>query len=357
MTRTSTSRTVEVGGWHRPARVAATARPRLLAVAVAVCLLAGCSGGGRGADPTPIGSATPTTAPQTTAAGLPRGVSVQRHLFAAREGSGVVSSRKNQGLLWAIRDNGPSTSGKPRAALYGYRVVDGRLADVAPGRRFAIVPLPGAVDNDWEDISSDDQGNLWVADIGDNDCKRASVALLKVREPDPKIDRSARLLATYRFRYPDPKPGCRGWNAESLLVVDGAAYVITKASRPALYRLPRLDPRGEVVAERIALLTPAPGVDSSYPTGVDLSTDRRRLAVANYGALFVYESSGPSLSGDALLADLVKRPPRWVLPLGCMSCPTASQVEGAAFLDGTHDIGLLSESRDIWFVPASSYER
>jgi hypothetical protein len=358
MIRTSTSHTPEIGHRDRPLRAAShAARARRFVGALVMCLLAGCSATGEGPRATPIGPTTSTTASQERATGIPSDVSVERHLFAAREGSGVVSSSRDPDLLWAIRDSGPSTPGKPRAALYGYRVVDGRLSDVAPGRRFAIIPLLGGADDDWEDIARDDQGNLWIADTGDNDCKRRSVALLKVREPDPRLDRPVRPLATYRFRYPDPKPGCRGWNAESLLVVDGTAYVITKASRPTLYRVPRLDASHEVVAERIGFLSPASGIDSSYLTGADLSTDHRRLAVANYGAVFVYESSRGGRADEALLTDLIRRPPRWTLPLGCMSCPTASQVEGVAFRFGTHDLDLLSESRDIWFVPASSYQR
>ena len=55
---------------------------------------------------------------------------------------------------------------------------------MAGGASFKAVPMPVQA-RDWEDIGRDSQGNLWVADIGDNECDRSDTALLKVREPDP----------------------------------------------------------------------------------------------------------------------------------------------------------------------------
>ena len=313
---------------------------------VAVLALAACS-----QEP-----ATPI-APSSTSRGQGQGrVSVQRGAFFAGEGSGVVASKRYPGVLWAIRDSGPSTANRPRAALYAYRQVDGQLADLVHGKKFAVFPISGAVNTDWEDIARDDQGNIWVADIGDNFCVRGSAALLKVREPDPSTDREATLLATYRFRYPDPAPKCRVQNAESLFLVDGVPYLIDKTTRSAVYRLPSLDPGRTVVLKRLAYLTPPASGGVANLSGADLSADRRRLAVENYASVFVYESAHPSLRGDALVRDLVGHPPKWTVELGCTACPTASQVEGIAFAYGTYDLDMLAENHDVWYVPAAAYD-
>jgi len=124
---------------------------------------------------------------------------VRRGAFAPSEGSGVVASRSQPGVVWAIRDGGESQPGRPRAALYAYELAGDRLGELPGGRRLRAVPVPGTTHVDWEDLAADDQGNLWIADIGDNACRRSSITLYKVREPSPSAA-GARLLATYRYR-------------------------------------------------------------------------------------------------------------------------------------------------------------
>jgi hypothetical protein len=309
-------------------------------VAAVVVLGAGCSGGGSGGSPTP-----------TAGSGSDGGVLVQERAFGAGGGSGVVASSRYPGVLWAIRDRGGQAKpGRPQNALYAYKVVDGHVREIVPGASFRAVTLPVA-SRDWEDIGRDDQGNLWIADIGNNECDRRDTALLKVREPDPAGDGRAELLATYRYRFPDPPAGCAGRNAEALFLFEDVPYLIDKAKRSTVYRFPRLDPAATVILERVGAL--AGGVANL--SGADLSSDRRLLAVDTHTTLFVYQAADTSLHGQAFVADLVRRPPKWTLALGDRDSPP--NVEGVAFGYGGHDLHLLAENRDVWFVPAAAYQR
>jgi hypothetical protein len=285
-------------------------------------------------------------------------VVVRKGAFSPSEGSGMVASRSHPGVIWAIRDGGSSEPGRPRAALYAYRLVGDRVGELAGGRRFRAVPVPGTSNVDWEDVAADERGNLWIADIGDNACHRGSIALYKVREPDPAASR-AELLATYRFRYPDPDAGCRGWDAESLFLVGGVPYVITKSAFPAVYGARTLDRRRTTVLRRIGGLASGVTEPVVFPTGADLEADHRRLAVATYATLAIYQASDPSLTGDALVADLIGHPARWTVELGCLLCPVSrlSLVEGVAFTGRDHDLTLLSERHDVRYVPTAAYER
>jgi hypothetical protein len=317
-------------------------RARWVAI-LALVVAAGCGGGG--APPT-----TPT-APPTAGGGPDGGVLVQRQGFEAGGGSGIVASRRYPGVLWAIRDRGAQDRpGKPRNALYAYRVSDGRVGEVA-GAAFKAVPLPVET-RDAEDIGRDREGNLWVADIGDNECDRDDTALLKVREPDPADPGPARLLATYRYRFPDPPGGCAGRNAEAMFLVDDVPYLIDKAERSTVYRFPRLDPEAAVTLEKVGVLAGAvPNL-----SGADLSGDRSRLAVDSHTTLYVYQAADPSLDGPALVADLISRPPAWTVQLAGQG-PGPTNVEGVAFAWDSHDLNLLAENRDVFFVPAAVYER
>ena len=254
-------------------------------------------------------------------------------------------------MLWAIRDRGgQDRPGRPQNALYAYKVTDGSVGEVA-GAAFKAVPMPVPA-RDWEDIGRDRDGNLWIADIGNNECDRTDTALLKVREPDPAAAGPAKLLATYRYRFPDPPSGCAGRNAEAMFLVDDVPYLIDKAEQSTLYRFPSLDPDAAVTLEKVGVLA-GPVANLS---GADLSTDRSRLAVDTHTVLYVYQAADPSLDGPALVADLISRPPAWTVQLAGPG-PGPTNVEGVAFGYGSHDLNLLAENRDVYFVPAAAYER
>jgi hypothetical protein len=318
---------------------------RLAVLLLLVAVAAGCGGG---APPT-----TPTIpTPSTSGGGRSAGVQVQERAFEAGGGSGVVASKRYPGVLWAIRDRGgQDRPGKPQNALYAYKVTGGRVGTVAGGASFKAVPMPVEA-RDWEDIGRDSEGNLWVADIGNNECDRTDTALLKVREPDPAAAGPAKLLATYRYKFPDPPPGCAGRNAEAMFLVDDVPYLIDKAEQSTLYRFPELDPAGTVTLEKVGVLA---GQVANL-SGADLSADRARLAVDTHTTLYVYQATDPSLDGPALVADLISRPPAWTVQLAGEGAGVTN-VEGVAFTWDNHDLNLLAENRDVYFVPAGAYER
>jgi hypothetical protein len=321
---------------------------RLAALLLLVVVAAGCGGG----EAPPTTPTNPTAPPASGGGGGGRdsGVEVQQRAFPAGGGSGIVASSRYPGVLWAIRDRGgQDRPGRPQNALYAYKVADGQVGEVA-GAAYKAVPMPVEA-RDWEDIGRDSQGNLWVADIGNNECDRSDTALLKVREPDPAAAGPATLLATYRYRFPDPPSGCAGRNAEAMFLVDDLPYLIDKAEESTVYRFPSLDPDGTVTLEKVGVLA---GQVANL-SGADLSGDRRRLAVDTHTVLYVYQAADPSLKGSALVADLISRPPAWTVQLAGPGAGAAN-VEGVAFGFDSLDLNLLAENRDVYFVPAAAYE-
>jgi len=316
-------------------------------------LVAACSEGGSHGLTTPtIPTTVATGTPPTTAAPGDR-ITIQHRGFEAGGGSGVVASSRRPGVFWAVRDRGGvDRPGQPQNALYAFKVVGGQIEDVAPGFRDVAVELP-VQSHDWEAIGRDDDGNLWVGDIGNNECDRGDTAVLKVREPDPASLELATVLATYRYRFPDPPPGCAGRNAEAMFLFEDRPYIIDKADRSTVYRFPKLDPKNPVTLERVG--TMAGGV--RMLSGADLSTDRRLLAVDTHTTLYVYKSGNPKLRGRAFVADMIARPPRWTIPLERPDASTPVNVESVAFGYGSQDLTLLAENRDVFDVPAAAYQR
>ena len=329
--------------------------PRLDAVLLVagLVLVAACSEGGRQGLTTPT---IPTTAAGGTATTTVRSrnrITIQHRGFEAGGGSGIVASSRRPGVFWAVRDRGGvDRPGQPQNALYAFKVVGGEPADVAPGFRDTAVELP-VQSHDWEAIGRDDDGNLWVGDIGNNECDRADTAVHKVREPDPGSLELATVLATYRYRFPDPPPGCAGRNAEAMFLFENRPYIIDKSDQSTVYRFPKLDPDKPVTLERVG--TMAGGV--RMLSGADLSADKRLLAVDTHTALYIYRSGNPKLRGRAFVADMISRPPRWTIPLERPGASMPVNVEGVAFDHDSQDLTLLAENRDLFFVPAAAYQR
>lgn len=139
-----------------------------------------------------------------------------------REGSGGASSRKTPGHLWAHND-----SGEPVLfALDQKGAVIGRLQ------------LSGARVEDWEAVSVGPcpAGScIYVADIGDNDAKRAGITVYRVQEPASTTG-AARVDDVFHATYPDGPH-----DAESLFVTaDGRIHIVTKGDTGpvAVYRFP-----------------------------------------------------------------------------------------------------------------------
>ena len=220
--------------------------------------------------------------------------------------------------VWAMSDGGREVTVHrldPSGVDGACTIVDTRTADVDPF--------------DAEDLARGPDGALWVADTGDNEMSRETVAVIVLPERG-----EARL---HRLTYPDGPH-----DAEALLVdTDGVPFVITKeAGRPAGVYRPAGPPQdvGPTPMERVAQVAlpasdteggPIGGLGTRTVTGAGMSADGSVVALRTYTDAWLF----PVLGGD-LAAALAGDPVR--VPL-----PGEPQGEAVAFeADGT----LLSAS-------------
>ena len=81
-----------------------------------------------------------------------------------KEVSGIKTTA-NSNLIWAIQD-----SGNPNE-IYG---IDQN------GSVSKTISVTNAGNIDWEDITSDKEGNLYIGDFGNNDNERKDLAIYKI---------------------------------------------------------------------------------------------------------------------------------------------------------------------------------
>jgi hypothetical protein len=278
-----------------PARRAAWVLPAAFAAAAAVVWAAEASR--RPAATAPPGPAPAAFGPATTSpavpAALPEPVGSRFRLgrLASKgldESSGIVASSAHPGVYWTHND-----SGNP-PELFAVTREGGAI------RTYAVA----AKNDDWEDIATDGQGRLLIADIGNNDHNRKRVFVHRLPEPDPTFPpatagrRAAkepplRVEQTWTLTYPGEP-----FDAESLFVRGTTGYVISKLrnlKHAGLYAFD-LDPAKPTQVLRLVGHLPI-----RYPvTGADLSPDGRRLAVITVGGPYLFDDVPDDL---AKLAD------------------------------------------------------
>ncbi|MGW7099912.1 WD40 repeat domain-containing protein [Streptomyces sp. NPDC054838] len=198
------------------------------------------------------------------------------------ESSGLAASRVHPGVYWTHNDSddGP----------YVYAV------DSATGRTVARVTLTGiGRPRDVEAISLGPDGQLYVADVGDNkDGTWDHVWIYRFPEPRELADATVK-AEQFTVRYAD---GPR--NAEALMVhpVTGRVYIASKNERTGgLYEGPeRLSADGTNVFRRIA--------DVPWVTDGAFSPDGSRLTLRGYffAKTYPWQDGRPQGAGEAVSA-------------------------------------------------------
>ncbi|MDB6029753.1 MAG: hypothetical protein JWM16_91 [Verrucomicrobiales bacterium] len=197
------------------------------------------------------------------------GVHLVGHIANARitESSGIIQSTKDPLVFWTHND------GK-RANLFGM------TREGKPITEFVVV---NAALHDWEEISTDRKGHIYIGDIGNNEARRNQIAVYEADEPDPKSQIGmVKVNRGWQLRFPKQPFDC-----ESLFIKGGYAYVISKVFKNAkaeLFRFPLTDQKEPVVLELVAQLR----IDSPV-TGACLSPDGKKLGIVSKGGAYVYQ--------------------------------------------------------------------
>jgi hypothetical protein len=194
---------------------------------------------------------------------------------AIREASGLVQSRRHPGVFWVHNDSGNAPF------LFAVRR-DGSLI-----RQYRL----NVVNIDWEDIAIDDQGRLYLGDIGNNDLRLPLRLILEIEEPDPEKneDTPPKVVTASYYRFPESGR----FDAEGLVVEGDTALIVAKTfdGRDAeVYSVP-LRPPAPLLRPAVAKLEgKLPGFTEPV-TGASLSARGGRLAVCSNGALGVFRKA------------------------------------------------------------------
>jgi hypothetical protein len=194
------------------------------------------------------------------------------------EVSGIETTAQSD-YIWMLNDSGNSSK------LYGVS---------AKGNIKEEVKID-AKNHDWEDLTSDKSGNLYIGDFGNNDNKRKNLSILKVKEKDlnnkGKID-----VERISFSYPNqekfpPKKKNLYFDCEAFFYFNGNFYLFTKSrvtgnfGKTSLYKIPAQ--KGNHVAELIDTFDTGNGIDS-WVTSADISDNGKTVVILTPKSSWVF---------------------------------------------------------------------
>ncbi|MBW8524280.1 hypothetical protein K0U91_03495 [Chryseobacterium chendengshani] len=133
-----------------------------------------------------------------------------------REVSGIALSQ-DQKTIWAIEDAGNKN------VVYGLNRKGELINDVL---------VENAENNDWEDITKDAAGNIYIGDFGNNDNDRQNLSILKLDLNNPS-QTTTKVTQTTKFHYEGqtefpPKKSNLLYDCEAFVEKDGSFYLFTK---------------------------------------------------------------------------------------------------------------------------------
>jgi len=185
----------------------------------------------------------------------------------------------NSNLIWMLNDSGNSPK------IYGLDVKG------AIKKELKIK----AKNHDWEDLTSDSNGNLYIGDFGNNLSDRKNLAILKVNALDLKSD-SKVTIERISFRYPNQKKipskkGSRYFDCEAFFYFNDSLYLFTKSrvktnfGKTDLYKIPAI--QGQHEAQFISTFNTCDDMQC-WITAADISQDEKKVVLLNHKSVWVF---------------------------------------------------------------------
>ncbi|WP_340199751.1 hypothetical protein [Ascidiimonas sp. W6] len=199
-----------------------------------------------------------------------------------KENSGLEIIPDNN-LFWLVEDSGNKDH------VYGIN---------KKGEIVRDINIKGAKNQDWEDLASDDAGNLFIGDFGNNDNERKDLVIYRIPNPSG-IKKEELPSEEIRFTYPEqkdfpPKDSRKLYDAEAFLYLNDYLYIFTKnRSKPfngntLLYRIPAV--KGTYKATLLGETSLCSERHSCMVTSADISPDKKKVVLLAHDRIWLLQN-------------------------------------------------------------------
>ncbi len=202
-----------------------------------------------------------------------------------KEVSGMALSPDKK-TLWTIEDQGNKN------VVYGLNLQGKLVADVL---------VENAENHDWEDITADARGNLYIGDFGNNDNDRQNLSILKIdlKNADQK---STRMIQETKFNYEGqtefpPKKSNLLYDCEAFIEMDGNFYLFTKNRSKGfdgtflVFKVPNQP--GDFQAQLVGKLKLKGGYSDAAITSAAVNSTKNQIVLLNHKNIRVLTGFSP----------------------------------------------------------------
>lgn len=191
-----------------------------------------------------------------------------------KEVSGMVYHNENK-LIYVLEDKGNENM------IYSFDTL---------GNQINKIKILGVENTDWEDLSVDANGNLYIGNFGNNDNKRTDLAIYKIAKEDLNLN-SVTPIQTISFNYPEqtsfpPKKNNLLFDCEAFVIIDSSLYLFTKnrsKNFDGTFFVYKIDnTNGDYKAEKISELNSGTSFKKSAITGAAYNIASKTIALTTH---------------------------------------------------------------------------
>ena len=215
-----------------------------------------------------------------------------------KEVSGIVYT-PNTNLLWTLEDRGNTN------AIYGIN---------SHGQIEKTITIENTDNIDWEDITKDAEGNLYIGDFGNNDNERTDLSIYKI-DKNALTAESTNPVYKVSFAYPEqkkfpPKKTEMFYDVEGFFEFKNNFYLFTKNRSKGfdgtafLYKIPNTP--GFHQAVLMGEFKTCDAYNHCAITSATISSDETKVAVLTHDKLFLFENfqEDQFLNGTKIVLEL-----------------------------------------------------
>jgi hypothetical protein len=203
-----------------------------------------------------------------------------------------VETFKNSKHIWIINDGGN------KAKLY-------RVSNKGKIKKGLNIETKN---RDWEDLTFDEKGNLYIGDFGNNENKRKNLRILKIKKKYLKRKTSKVEKIEFKFenqkKFP-PKDKEKYFDCEAFFYFKEHLYLFTKSrvhknyGKTSLYKIPAKE--GKYKAKLIGDFENCTDMQC-WITSADISEDGKKVALLSQKNILIFSD----FKGDNFLSGNVK---------------------------------------------------
>lgn len=161
--------------------------------------------------------------------------------------------------------------------------------------------ISNATNVDWEDMTQDRDGNIYVGDFGNNDNDRQNLVIYKIANADISSSSNSVVATKIEFTYPEqtdfPPPTYeRFFDVESIFSKGEFLYLLTRdrsipfIGKTSLYRLPNTP--GNYEATYLMEYFTVDNKSKGQITAADISPNGKTLGMISNDAIWLFQNIG-----------------------------------------------------------------